>query len=174
MFRLATVGARSQWLSPFRGRTMFTTVASTWTVLDACNAGPLSPDFAANKAAMDSAVSELQASLAETSSGGGDVAVARHRARGKMLPRERIDALLDPGAPFLELSQLAGKGLYGTPPSSDYPQFSDCERLHFHYILLCRKDDIQGFIWPPLLFSCPYVNVVLHHLMFIRYTETCG
>mmetsp|Transcript_8384 Transcript_8384/g.15156 ORF Transcript_8384/g.15156 Transcript_8384/m.15156 type:complete len:575 (-) Transcript_8384:168-1892(-) len=113
MFRLATVGARSQWLSPFRGRTMFTTVASTWTVLDACNAGPLSPDFAANKAAMDSAVSELQASLAETSSGGGEVAVARHRARGKMLPRERIDALLDPGAPFLELSQLAGKGLYG-------------------------------------------------------------
>lgn len=44
---------------------------------------------------------------------GGPKAEARHRARSKMLPRERIAALLDPGSPFLELSQLAGKGLYG-------------------------------------------------------------
>ena len=44
---------------------------------------------------------------------GGPKAEARHRARNKMLPRERIAALLDPGSPFLELSQLAGKGLYG-------------------------------------------------------------
>ncbi len=41
--------------------------------------------------------------------------MARHRARSKLLPRERIDALLDPGSPFLELSPMAGKGLYGKP-----------------------------------------------------------
>jgi 3-methylcrotonyl-CoA carboxylase beta subunit len=44
---------------------------------------------------------------------GGSKAVARHRERGKLLPRERIQLLLDPGSPFLELSQLAGRGLYG-------------------------------------------------------------
>ena len=45
--------------------------------------------------------------------GGGAKAIARHRSRSKLLPRERIDRLLDPGAPFLELSPLAGKGMYG-------------------------------------------------------------
>lgn len=44
---------------------------------------------------------------------GGAKAIARHCSRGKMLARERIDALLDPGSPFLELSQLAGLHLYG-------------------------------------------------------------
>lgn len=44
---------------------------------------------------------------------GGAKAIARHRSRGKMLARERIDALLDPGSPFLELSQLAGFHLHG-------------------------------------------------------------
>ena len=57
--------------------------------------------------------SSQQADVKAAWAGGGDKAVARHRARGKMLPRERIDALLDPGSPFLELSPLAGKGLYG-------------------------------------------------------------
>jgi acetyl-CoA carboxylase carboxyltransferase component len=45
---------------------------------------------------------------------GGDTAIQRHRSRGKMLPRERIDSLIDPGSPFLELSPLAGKDMYGT------------------------------------------------------------
>ena len=44
--------------------------------------------------------------------GGGEKAVAKHRARGKGLPRERIDRLLDPGSAFLELSQLAAHELY--------------------------------------------------------------
>lgn len=45
--------------------------------------------------------------------GGGDAAVTRHRSRNKLLPRERIDLLLDEGSPFLELSPLAGYGMYG-------------------------------------------------------------
>ena len=44
--------------------------------------------------------------------GGGEKARARHTARGKLLPRERVDRLLDPGAPFLELSPLAAHGMY--------------------------------------------------------------
>jgi 3-methylcrotonyl-CoA carboxylase beta subunit len=44
---------------------------------------------------------------------GGSVAVERHTSRGKLLPRQRIDALLDEGSPFLELSPLAGRDLYG-------------------------------------------------------------
>ena len=45
--------------------------------------------------------------------GGGEVARRRHEGRGKLLPRDRVDALLDAGSPFLELSQLAGHGMYG-------------------------------------------------------------
>src|SRR5918912_4089977 len=44
--------------------------------------------------------------------GGGEEAVRRHRARGKLLARERVERLLDPGAPFLELSPLAANGMY--------------------------------------------------------------
>jgi 3-methylcrotonyl-CoA carboxylase beta subunit len=55
----------------------------------------------------------MRAELGAVHAAGGDAAIKRHRARGKMLPRERIDALLDEGAPFLELSPLAGHRLYG-------------------------------------------------------------
>jgi 3-methylcrotonyl-CoA carboxylase beta subunit len=55
---------------------------------------------------------DLRAVLARVAAGGGEAAVARHRGRGKLLPRERIDRLADPGAPFLELSPLAAWGVY--------------------------------------------------------------
>ncbi|HEY0917714.1 MAG TPA: carboxyl transferase domain-containing protein [Devosia sp.] len=56
---------------------------------------------------------ELAARVAVAARGGSEAARRRHLARGKLLPRERVAALLDPGAPFLELSQLAANGLYG-------------------------------------------------------------
>ena len=68
--------------------------------------------FAANRAAMDEAVAELRRVVSTISEGGGERARERHVSRGKMLPRERIDRLIDPGAPFLELSQLAGWRVY--------------------------------------------------------------
>jgi 3-methylcrotonyl-CoA carboxylase beta subunit len=55
---------------------------------------------------------ELDAELARAAQGGGEKARAKHTARGKLLPRERIRALLDPGSPFLELSPLAAHGMY--------------------------------------------------------------
>ena len=75
-------------------------------------ARPESPEFKANKAAMESLVADLRARAADVEKGGGDKARERHAARGKLLPRERITALLDPGSPFLEFSQLAAHGVY--------------------------------------------------------------
>src|SRR4029077_12494769 len=69
-------------------------------------------EFRANAAAMRALVSDLEAKRAEASLGGPPRARERHAARGKLLPRERVTRLIDPGAPFLELSPLAANGLY--------------------------------------------------------------
>lgn len=82
-------------------------------VLGACGAEPYSESFKTNVTYMTTLVDRLKSDVRHILEGGGPSAVARHRARGKMLPRERINHLLDPGSPFLELSQLAGKGMYG-------------------------------------------------------------
>jgi len=70
-------------------------------------------DFARNESWMRALVDDLHGEVARVELGGGEVAVARHLSRGKLLPRERIHGLLDPGSPFLELSQLAAHDLYG-------------------------------------------------------------
>jgi 3-methylcrotonyl-CoA carboxylase beta subunit len=57
--------------------------------------------------------SDLKAQLAQAARGGSDRARARHVERGKLLPRDRVATLLDPGSPFLELSPLAAHGMYG-------------------------------------------------------------
>jgi 3-methylcrotonyl-CoA carboxylase beta subunit len=72
-----------------------------------------SADFAVNEAAMRALVEELRARHARIAVGGGDAARAKHVARGKLLPRDRVEMLLDPGSPFLELSPLAAFGMYG-------------------------------------------------------------
>jgi 3-methylcrotonyl-CoA carboxylase beta subunit len=69
--------------------------------------------FRANAAAMAELVTDLRAKVELAAEGGGEAARRRHQGRGKLLPRERIAALLDPGSPFLELSQLAAHGMYG-------------------------------------------------------------
>jgi len=56
---------------------------------------------------------ELRARVAQAALGGPEASRARHAARGKLLPRDRVDRLLDPGSPFLEIGQLAANGLYG-------------------------------------------------------------
>jgi 3-methylcrotonyl-CoA carboxylase beta subunit len=68
--------------------------------------------FAANTAAMRGLVEDLRDKVAAIETGGGEASRQRHLARGKLLPRERVRALLDPGSPFLELSQLAAYGMY--------------------------------------------------------------
>jgi 3-methylcrotonyl-CoA carboxylase beta subunit len=71
-----------------------------------------SEEFSTNAAHMKALVDDLHAKLATIKLGGGQAYQDRHKARGKLLPRERINALLDPGSPFLELSQLAAYNVY--------------------------------------------------------------
>jgi 3-methylcrotonyl-CoA carboxylase beta subunit len=76
---------------------------------------PASPEARANHDAMNALVDDLrerQAVVAGRGAGGDDRSIVRHRERGKLPVRERIDLLLDPGSPFLELSPLAANGLY--------------------------------------------------------------
>ncbi|MGV9415882.1 carboxyl transferase domain-containing protein, partial [Nocardia sp. NPDC003693] len=65
-----------------------------------------------NRAAHLALVRELRERLAHSALGGPEKSRERHLARGKLLPRQRVDQLLDPGSPFLELSPLAANGLY--------------------------------------------------------------
>lgn len=76
-------------------------------------ADPASDSWRANEAAHRELAAELREKLASARLGGGEKARARHTARGKLLPRDRVDALLDPGSPFLELAPLAAEGMYG-------------------------------------------------------------
>jgi 3-methylcrotonyl-CoA carboxylase beta subunit len=73
---------------------------------------PGSAEFKANAAAHAELVEDLRTRVDRVLAGGGERARERHTSRGKLLPRERVDRLLDVGAPFLELSQLAAEGLY--------------------------------------------------------------
>ena len=71
-----------------------------------------STEFEANRSRMSALTSELEQRRATASLGGPQKSRDRHTARGKLLPRERVYGLLDPGSPFLELSPLAAHGLY--------------------------------------------------------------
>lgn len=80
---------------------------------------PSSPEAAANRAAMAEKIAEIRDALAIARAGGGAEARARHEKRGKILPRERVERLLDPGSPFLEIGAVAAHGLYdGASPSA--------------------------------------------------------
>ncbi len=81
------------------------------TVLDS-KLNTRSPEFRAAAEAMSGLVADLKDKIAKISAGGGEDARAKHLARGKLLPRDRVTLLLDPGTPFLELSQLAAFGMY--------------------------------------------------------------
>jgi 3-methylcrotonyl-CoA carboxylase beta subunit len=74
---------------------------------------PRSEPFRANAAAMRAVVEDLRTRSAAIALGGDEVSRQRHISRGKLLPRERVRTLLDPGSPFLELSAFAAHGMYG-------------------------------------------------------------
>ena len=76
------------------------------------NINTRSAEFQANAQALRGVVADLQAQAARVSLGGGESARAKHVARGKLLPRDRVGHLLDPGTPFLEVGQLAALGMY--------------------------------------------------------------
>ncbi len=78
-----------------------------------------SAEFGHNAAAMRALVADLNDKLAQVALGGGIVARAKHAARGKLLPRDRVQMLLDPGTPFLELAPLAALAMYPDRDGSD-------------------------------------------------------
>jgi 3-methylcrotonyl-CoA carboxylase beta subunit len=83
------------------------------------HARPGTPGFEANAEAHAALVADLRARQAKAALGGGERARERHTQRGKLLPRERIDRLADPGSPFLELSPLAAEDMYdGAAPGA--------------------------------------------------------
>ena len=77
-----------------------------------------SPEFQANAAHMSALIGQLKEELAKVRLGGPEELRKRHKERGKLLARERIEALIDPDTPFLELSPLAAYGMYDNPPSA--------------------------------------------------------
>ncbi len=78
-----------------------------------------SADFQTNAQAMRVVVDDLKAKIAQAAMGGGEAARAKHAARGKLLPRDRVMTLLDPGTPFLEIAPLAAMGMYPDKDGND-------------------------------------------------------
>ncbi len=74
---------------------------------------PRSAEFQANAAAMQAVVADLHEKVERIALGGPEAARQKHLARGKLLPRERVNGLLDPGTPFLEIGQFAAYDMYG-------------------------------------------------------------
>ena len=107
--------------------------------------------FIANAAAMDVAVDDLRERTQRAMQGGGEKAKEVHRKRGKLLPRERIEAILDPGSPFLELSALAGDSLYeeASPASAGIVTGIGC--VHGRQCLIVANDPtVKGGTYFPI------------------------
>src|SRR5512147_1649751 len=111
---------------------------------------PRDANFARNRDAMAALVADLRAKVAEIERGGGAAACAKHVARGKLLPRERVRALLDPGSPFLELSQLAAYGMYdGTIASAGI--ITGVGRVSGREcVIVCNDATVKGGTYYPL------------------------
>ena len=114
-----------------------------------------SADFQANALAMRALVADLNAQVAKAQEGGGTAARAKHIARGKLLPRERVQMLLDPGTPFLELSPLAALGLY---PDRDGTDSAPCAGLiagigrvsGVDCMVVCNDATVKGGTYYPM------------------------
>lgn len=114
-----------------------------------------SADFQANAAAMRALVDDLTAKVAKATQGGGDTARARHTARGKLLPRDRVQMLLDPGTPFLELSPLAAYAMY---PDRDGTDSAPCAGViagigrisGVDCMIVCNDATVKGGTYYPM------------------------
>ena len=114
-----------------------------------------SADFQANATAMQLQVDDLQLQLAKAALGGGDASRARHVSRGKLLPRDRVQMLLDPGTPFLELGPLAAKHMY---PDKDGTDSAPCAGVitgigrvsGIDCMIVCNDATVKGGTYYPM------------------------
>ncbi|KAG5389755.1 hypothetical protein IGI04_031296 [Brassica rapa subsp. trilocularis] len=106
--------------------------------------------FSSNSVAMEGILSDLRSHIKKVLVGGGEEAVKRNTSRNKLLPRERIDRLLDPGSSFLELSQLAGHELYEEPlPSGGI--ITGIGPIHGHLCMFMANDPtVKGGTYYPI------------------------
>ncbi|WP_407940244.1 acyl-CoA carboxylase subunit beta [Nocardioides acrostichi] len=99
-------------------------------------------------------VDELRERLATARLGGSERAREKHTARGKLLARDRVDRLLDPGSPFLELSPLAAHGMYGEPGETPVPSagvVTGIGRVHGREVLVVANDaTVKGGTYYPM------------------------
>src|SRR6187549_2416427 len=109
-----------------------------------------SAEFRANGSRMSALVDELRTRIQQTRQGGGEKYQQRHREQGKLLPRERIDRLLDPGSPFLELSPLAAWEMYdGEAPGAGL--ITGIGRVSGREVLIVANDaTVKGGTYFPL------------------------
>ncbi|MCZ8256606.1 MAG: methylcrotonoyl-CoA carboxylase, partial [Polaromonas sp.] len=114
-----------------------------------------SADFQANAAAMQAQVEDLNAQIAKAALGGGEATRARHVSRGKLLPRDRVQMLLDPGTPFLELGPLAAKDMY---PDRDGTDSAPCAGVitgigrvnGVDCMIVCNDATVKGGTYYPM------------------------
>ena len=109
-----------------------------------------SPEFQGNAAHMRALVQDLQDRFEAVQAGGGERARKRHLGRGKLLPRERIERLVDPGSPFLEFSQLAAHGMYdGDAPSAGL--LTGIGRVSGQeVVVICNDATVKGGTYYPM------------------------
>ena len=116
---------------------------------------PRSADYVANATAMRALVADLHAQIDKAALGGGDAARAKHTARGKLLPRDRVAMLLDPGTPFLELSPLAALAMY---PDRDGTDSAPCAGViagigrvsGVDCMIVCNDATVKGGTYYPM------------------------
>jgi 3-methylcrotonyl-CoA carboxylase beta subunit len=106
--------------------------------------------YQANQAAMQAACEDLQAQLRLAAAGGGEAARAKHLARGKLLPRDRVAQLLDPGAAFIEFSPLAAHGMYdGDAPCGGI--ITGVGSVHGRKVMVvCNDATVKGGTYYPM------------------------
>jgi len=111
---------------------------------------PSSETFRANRAANLAALAEVRAAAEAAAAGGGEAALARHKARGKLPPRERVAGLLDPGSPFLEIGATAAHGVYdGAAPGAGL--IAGIGRVHGAEVMVLANDaTVKGGTYYPL------------------------
>ena len=116
---------------------------------------PRAEAFRDNATAMKALVDDLNAKLAKIAEGGGQAARDKHLGRGKLLPRERVERLLDPDTPFLEIAPLAALGMY---PDRDGSDAAPCAGLiagigrvaGIECLILCNDATVKGGTYYPL------------------------
>jgi 3-methylcrotonyl-CoA carboxylase beta subunit len=131
----------------------------------ASHALPTSETFRANREAHEAMLARVAAAAVEAAAGGGEKALARHVARGKMPPRERVANLLDPGAPFLEIGATAAWGMYdGDAPAAGL--IAGIGRVHGLDVMVVANDaTVKGGTYYPM--------TVKKHLRAQEIAEEC-